>query len=145
LFALGAAFYVNREFVPVSGWILSALALLCAATFGTWAFSPLLALTTGYFALCFAYRTRWFAFNRLGDYSYGMYLWNWPVQQALAHWFEPESALAMFAASFPIILLLAVISWHVLEKPALALRRRVSQRPGTTAAAAGPRVPHTAD
>lgn len=128
LFALGAAFYVNRAQVPVSGWILLALAATCAATYRTAAFSPLLAVCTAYFALWFAYDTRWFGFNRLGDYSYGMYLWNWPVQQALAHWFAPESALLMFGLSFPLVLLLAVLSWHGLEKPALALKRRAALR-----------------
>ena len=123
LFAFGAACYINRDYVPVSGWIVFALGALCIALHGTWLFPPLFGLLIGYFCLWFAYCTHWFGYNRLGDYSYGMYLWNWPVQQAIAHYIEPHEPMLMFALSLPVILALSVASWHLLEKPALALKR----------------------
>ena len=123
LFAFGVACYVNRDYVPVSGWILLALGARCALLYGTQMFMPAFGLVTGYFCLCFAYGTRWYGFNRLGDYSYGMYLWNWPVQQMIAHYMRTDQPLLMFALSLPLVLLLAVASWHCLEKPALTLKR----------------------
>jgi peptidoglycan/LPS O-acetylase OafA/YrhL len=128
MFALGVAFCVNRASIPVSGWIVLALAAASALAHGTPAFAPIFGLATGYFCLWFAYGTRWFGFNRCGDYSYGMYLWNWPLQQLIAHYVAVERPLLMFAASFPAILLVAILSWHWLEKPALALKRFAPQR-----------------
>ncbi len=61
-----------------------------------------------------------------GDYSYGLYLFGFPIQQvvaslgpALHHWYL-NAAIAV-----PAGLAVAVLSWHLIEKPALAQRRRI--------------------
>lgn len=61
-----------------------------------------------------------------GDYSYGLYLYGYPLQQAVAsygpathHWWI-NVGLALPAA-----FLIAVVSWHKIEQPMLALRRRL--------------------
>jgi peptidoglycan/LPS O-acetylase OafA/YrhL len=65
-----------------------------------------------------------------GDYSYGIYLYSFPLQQAVA-WASPGlrewywSLLIGGAAS----ICFAMASWHLLEKPALRLRRRFASRP----------------
>lgn len=59
-------------------------------------------------------------YNRLGDYSYGFYIYAFPIQQSIVHFFPRVSAgeLDLFAGAGA--LLCAVLSWHFLEKPALA-------------------------
>jgi peptidoglycan/LPS O-acetylase OafA/YrhL len=59
-----------------------------------------------------------------GDYSYGLYLYGYPIQQMVAsqgewarHWY------VNLAISLPVALLVAYLSWTYIEKPALALRR----------------------
>jgi hypothetical protein len=61
-----------------------------------------------------------------GDYSYGLYLFGFPIQQvvasigpALHHWYL-NAAIAV-----PAGLAVAALSWHLIEKPALARRRRI--------------------
>jgi peptidoglycan/LPS O-acetylase OafA/YrhL len=66
-------------------------------------------------------------FGRGGDFSYGMYLYAFPVQQALvavggAAWPFP----VYVAASFLSCLACAVASWHGVENPALRLKPRRS-------------------
>jgi peptidoglycan/LPS O-acetylase OafA/YrhL len=61
--------------------------------------------------------------GRFGDFSYGLYLWGWPVQQVVATalggaWFV-NSAIAL-----PLALCVAVMSWRLVEAPALALKDR---------------------
>lgn len=59
-----------------------------------------------------------------GDYSYGIFLYGFPVQQAVAavlgptgqHWY------LNLLVSLPIIAMLAGFSWWCIEKPALRLR-----------------------
>jgi peptidoglycan/LPS O-acetylase OafA/YrhL len=61
--------------------------------------------------------------KRLGDYSYGIYLYGFPVQQLLVllgvHHF---GLVAYVAAALVPVTALAVLSWHLVEKPALALK-----------------------
>ena len=62
------------------------------------------------------------AFNRLGDYSYGIYIYAFPVQQSLAFLFPGISIGAMFLSSFLATVGLAVASWHGVEKRALRFK-----------------------
>jgi peptidoglycan/LPS O-acetylase OafA/YrhL len=57
-----------------------------------------------------------------GDYSYGIYLYAFPIQQAVAFglsrvWYV-HLPLALAGT-----LLVAAFSWHVVEKPTLRLKR----------------------
>ncbi len=64
-------------------------------------------------------------YNKLGDYSYGIYLFAFPVQQITALQFPGISILSMFLFSFPVTLIFAVLSWHIIEKRALLLKPAV--------------------
>lgn len=58
--------------------------------------------------------------QRWGDWSYGVYLYGFPVQQTLAHWRVHEHGIAVYViASTLVTLPLAAMSWHMLEKHAL--------------------------
>lgn len=76
--------------------------------------------------------------RRFGDYSYGIYLFAFPVQQTVVYFLpdiEPiQLALLAGAATFAC----AFLSWHVVEKHALALkpRRRKAVSPSLVAAQA---------
>jgi peptidoglycan/LPS O-acetylase OafA/YrhL len=62
--------------------------------------------------------------SRVGDFSYGVYIWSWPVQQiALLH-VSSNSPAAVLAISLPLSLALAFISWRYIEKPALRLKSK---------------------
>jgi len=87
--------------------------------------APLLA----YVVLVAAYhpRLRWPAFNRIGDYSYGMYVYSFPLQQTLMQRFPALEPAGLFALSLPLSLAVAACSWHALERPALALKSRFNR------------------
>ncbi|HJT97764.1 MAG TPA: hypothetical protein VJ696_05560, partial [Rhodanobacteraceae bacterium] len=76
------------------------------------------------FVFWFAYGTRWRGFNRFGDYSYGIYLWAFPMQQVAASLAPSLPSLLNTVAGFVGALPLAVASWHLIEKPALRLKQR---------------------
>ncbi|KTT39395.1 acetyltransferase, partial [Pseudomonas oryzihabitans] len=58
-------------------------------------------------------------------YSYGLYLFNFPVQQLLMHGFPERFSLPGFlAVSYALTLGCAVLSWHLIEAPALRLKPR---------------------
>lgn len=63
------------------------------------------------------------SFNRLGDYSYGMYIYAFPVQQSISALFPKVSVYSMIALSLLVTLTLAVLSWHLIEVRALKLKK----------------------
>jgi len=66
---------------------------------------------------------------RFGDYSYGIYLYGFPIQQTLVLLFPGLRVwYLLFLVSFPITILVAMLSWHCIEKPALKLRSRIPAR-----------------
>ena len=76
-----------------------------------------------------------------GHYSYGIYLYAFPVQQTVSHILPSARYWWLnILVSLPIVIGAAMASWHVVEKPALKLRARV--KPGV--ATLGPPVLVTA-
>ena len=90
-------------------------------------------MTVAYGTLVLAYhpRIQWRAYNRVGDYSYGLYVYAFPVQQTIISRIPGLTSVELFLVSFPVTLALAAISWHALERPMLALKSRF--RGGDTA------------
>jgi peptidoglycan/LPS O-acetylase OafA/YrhL len=70
-----------------------------------------------------------------GDVSYGLYIYAFPVEQALVA-ANPRLGWGPLALlSFAVTYLLALASWRLVEQPALRLKRFVRSRPPVTATA----------
>ena len=78
-----------------------------------------------------------------GDYSYGIYLYGYPLMQAMAA--TLPYARGKFFVFVPVALLLtfmfAFLPWHLIEKRFLRLRRHFSQRSANIAAELHPELP----
>ena len=129
-FMIGVAFRIWQDHIRLSLW--AAVALIVAAAFarGTPVAFPLLALALSYATFWCAYvpggALR--AFNRLGDYSYGIYIYAFPLQ-GLVIWAWGSMGPALnIALSLPLTVFCAVLSWHFIERPALDLARPVKGR-----------------
>lgn len=119
LFLLGIFMQINKERVPVS---VALALLLCAVAYlshGTPYFMLLLLPAIAYSAIWLAYAPTLSIYNQFGDYSYGVYLWGFPVQQLVVSAMGAPSPMQVFAWALPITLVIAVASWHWIEKPAL--------------------------
>lgn len=128
-FLVGMCLYLGAKHVPLSPLIALALMGLTVLLRSTPLFLPVFILALGYTVmwLGFARIPGIRAYNRLGDYSYGMYVYAFPVQQLAAQYGTPDP-LTNLAVALPITLVLAVLSWHLVEAPALSLRRRFAGR-----------------
>ena len=126
-FLAGVTFYLYREWIPQTVALASVALLGIGVATKLHAFEPSLAIFGTYliFYLGFHPTIHFHNFARYGDFSYGMYLYGFVVQQllvryvAIAHQPLVLSALAILSA-----LLLAILSWHLVEKPFLKLKRR---------------------
>jgi len=57
-----------------------------------------------------------------GDFSYGIYLWAFPVQQVLAFYVSFTDPLYLTCATVPVVILIASVSWRYIEEPCLKLK-----------------------
>jgi len=126
LFGLGALAYVARDRVPLSLTAFAVGVAVFVVNPWGWGRGLWLTLTIAYGTLVLAYhpRIQWRGYNRVGDYSYGLYVYAFPVQQAIVAHVPGLTPIELFASSFAITLGLAAASWHALERPALALKAR---------------------
>ena len=126
LFALGSLAWVWREAIPVSLALAAVVVLLLILNPADLArgvlFAPLLAYLV--FVAAYLPRLQWPAFNRVGDYSYGLYVYAFPIQQTLVERIPGLDPLPLFALSLALTLGAAIVSWHGLEQPALRLKSR---------------------
>jgi peptidoglycan/LPS O-acetylase OafA/YrhL len=127
-FLLSVCIYLYREKIECSGRM--AIASVVTALILLWQQNSLMVLAS----IPLSYLTVWLGVLRFprdpiirsGDYSYPLYLYSFPVQQALYVSFEACRIwwISMFFA-VPASFLLALFSWHVVEKPSQKLRPRL--------------------
>lgn len=62
------------------------------------------------------------------DYSYGIYIYHWPVMMMVAYSMPGAGPLRVLAATLVVTFAFAVFSWHCIESPAMKLARRMPRR-----------------
>lgn len=70
------------------------------------------------------------------DYSYGLYLYGFPITQAILALSPGIGRPALFATALGLTLGVAALSWHLIEKPFLRLKRGLPGAPATPPVAA---------
>jgi peptidoglycan/LPS O-acetylase OafA/YrhL len=83
----------------------------------------ILAMTYAVFVIGYARLPSLERYNRLGDYSYGTYIYAFPLQQAAVAAGFATPLLNMVVA-LPLAVICAVLSWRYVEAPALKIRPR---------------------
>jgi peptidoglycan/LPS O-acetylase OafA/YrhL len=125
MFFCGAALYAGKDTVQLSStYALACLVALFIALINPAVFIVVYYLVVGYIVLWFAYVPKgWLRhFNRFGDYSYGIYIYSFVVQQSIISLKPTISVFELFIGSSAVTLLISILSWHWIEKPALALK-----------------------
>lgn len=128
-FAIGMAFYVWRDRIRLSYLLAAALAVLAALLKPTILFAPAFVLAISYATFVLGYRPAGVLrrYNDFGDFSYGTYIYAFPVQQAAIALAGPMTPLQNMAYAFPVTLVLAIASWRLVEEPSLDRRHAVAQ------------------
>ncbi len=122
-FAAGASLYVYRARLRLTTpafWIC-VVATLCCLHYGF--MRAVLPLGWSYLVLYLAERLPFHRFDRYGDLSYGIYIYAFPIQQIIAaSAIRQIGPAASLAATIVLTLPAALLSWHLVEKPALRLK-----------------------
>lgn len=124
-FALGAAAWGARRALRVDWRLGLALGALAWAAHGSAFFLPVFVAALGFAALLAAYRLP--VRRPGGDISYGVYIYGWPVAQAAVAVLGPVPPLTLAAVSAVAVLPFALLSWRLVEAPALGLAARIAR------------------
>jgi peptidoglycan/LPS O-acetylase OafA/YrhL len=125
-FMMGSLFYIHRDKIPLSLDLFVFTLVLYFIGFRNSAGPFIRFITLPYIVLYTASIRNSITNNwgRFGDFSYGMYIYAFPVQQSIVYFSANNiNWYRLFACSFPITLILAFLSWHLIEKNALRLKR----------------------
>lgn len=126
-FITGTLLWVWRARLALGWRYLLPLLLAAAVARGTPWFVPAYFATVAYGTFCVAFLARLPATGRT-DLSYGLYLYGWPMQQ-LALLAGAVTPVANTLAATALALACAALSWFLVEKPALDLKRRRQPTP----------------
>lgn len=135
-FLAGMAFHAGRASIPLDGRGAVACTVLLVVA------SQLAHGMTVVLPLAAAYLLLWAAQLRLplvdrfakhGDFSYGIYLYSFPLLQIVMAWRgRPWAPLPLFAVAWVLSIMVAVASWHLVEKR-FVLRRKSPAPPAPRA------------
>lgn len=129
-YLIGVCAYYYHEKIPLNplaGWVSIFLAI--AVTY-----SP---LTGWLFPFLFGYSVIVYGFcgpikniERRGDLSYGVYMYGWPVQLLLPLFGATQWGVWPYTfLTVLVVLPLAAMSWLLVEKPALSLKKHFARKP----------------
>lgn len=128
----GSALYLYRDSIPWRGWIAGILVAALVLSFHEAAGPFVYVVALPYLVIYLAYApipliSR---FGKYGDFSYGMYIYAFPFQQLTVYLLGHEIGVLRLTliAAVP-TLILAVLSWHLIEAPAMKLKQRFSGVP----------------
>jgi len=124
----GVVFYLFRDRIKLHVWGASlALVALLGASWMHVGWTAVFPFAGAYLVLYVAF-SRWIPLQRVGrfgDFSYGTYLYAFPIEQLLVMAFGHAVApWLLFALATPLTLLAAVVSWYGVERWFLRPERR---------------------
>ncbi len=127
-FLVGGCLYLWRNMVPRSS-VAAILALIAGSYISQlgWQVETLRIFITSYSVITLGSMSTPFIreIGRFGDISYGVYLYGFPVAQTLSFTFGREISFeAHIFWTMLVSYVLALLSWHLVEKKALRLKPR---------------------
>lgn len=126
-FSIGTLYFLFRDKIKFD-YRIAAVALvifLLSLSQGTIINTIALCICLPYvvFTFAFAPLKSIMNFGKHGDFSYGIYIYAFPIQQTIAHLLGNIDSLLFFTLSFFCVMPFAALSWRLVESKALSLKR----------------------
>ena len=116
----GVVFYLFREYLPPRRWwAIGSIGVLILGVFAPLGLTMALPIFGTYllFYLCFTTDFRWHNAARYGDFSYGIYLYAFPIQQiVMMKWGPSIGPYQLFTLAFAPTVIAGVLSWYLVER-----------------------------
>jgi len=121
-FFTGTLLYAYRLELPRK-WYLAVIALLALVLSGSVGLMRWVSLLAWpYLVIYLASSPAAAGFARIGDWSFGLYVYSYPIQQLLYHIFPLLPPLLNWTFTLLLALPLAAMSWRFVESPCLRLK-----------------------
>lgn len=139
IFLCGAVFRALR--LEYRGWIAGACAVVLLGGMFIAPLAEIILMTAGgYLLFWIALRVKWpllLNLNAKNDISYGVYLYAWPAGELIVWYWRTVPVAILGFGTFAAALICGALSWVLIEKPALSLKRLFGKRPGGDVATPG--------
>lgn len=125
-FLAGSVLFLYRETIPLNWWGFSASLIVLSATYFSLQGKALSALPMAYLIFWIASKTPTIInkISSVNDFSYGMYLYSFPIQQVLAAFgVQGFGIITFIIASVLVPIPFAIFSWFLVEKPSQKLKK----------------------
>ena len=124
-FLTGVFFFINRDKVILDIRLALFALILAYSSFGEQWFTYVFPFPFVYLIFYTAYATKFINMDgKLGDISYGVYIYAWPAQQVVVNLFPTFTPYLNTVLASIIVIPTAYVSWHYIEKPMLLLKPR---------------------
>lgn len=124
-FFIGMTLCHFQSYLPRTWWF----AALCTAALVGSCFIGLLpwahVLITPYLLIRICSLRTFRRVSRLGDWSFGLYLYHYPMMQLILHIWPQVTPPMLFLAGLTATLPIAALSWRLVEAPALKLKSKL--------------------
>lgn len=125
LFYIGMVYYVYKDHIYLNKW----LALACAVVMvplsyfhvtdiGMICLFPYIMFTIGYGTV-----HKFSNFTKYGEFSYGIYLWAFFIQQIVCQYILDCSVIMNIIISIPCSIIMGIITHYVIERPCLRKKK----------------------
>lgn len=126
-FSAGMVFYFYRDSIHLSHKyaLIAGIAFIVFTKFGLFneGLTVFGAYLIFYLALGPVYKVA--NFSRFGDFSYGIYIFSFPIQQCVTLYYQNQlTPFKNFIISAPFVLICSFISWHLVENNFMKLKNK---------------------
>lgn len=131
-FFAGAVFYLYRKEIPSNIVLFLGIIGITIVAIRFQLLHQALLFTAPYIIFWSAEKIPYYNFTKYGDFSYGIYIYSYPIQQLLSYFQFNGDLIIYLILSFCITMIFAGASWYVIERPALGLKKVFTHTPKRT-------------
>jgi peptidoglycan/LPS O-acetylase OafA/YrhL len=126
-FLIGSYIYINREKMEYKLWLTVILWIPVIIFYNSQLMFLFAFIAVPYTVLYAAHIPSEIVhkFGKYGDFSFGLFIYGYPVQQTIIHLIPDLGIPALIVLSYAFTIPIAVISWHLIEKHALVLKNKI--------------------
>lgn len=129
-FGVGTLMYLWRDKIVLSPYLFIACSVIVLLLLRDPSYAALLSVPLTYITVYIGFMAFLnMPFMKGRDYSYGIYLYGFPITQAFVAVMPDISRTMLLLYALSVTVAVSVISWHYIEKPCLALRKGRSPKP----------------
>jgi peptidoglycan/LPS O-acetylase OafA/YrhL len=125
MFLIGALYYIYGDRIIFNSKVSLVLFIILVLSFRTEYFYLTSFLSLPYLVLWIGLKQteQINNFIKYGDFSYGLYIYAFPVQQLVMHYLRGINLLELFIISVPFSTICAILSWNFIESRALEFKK----------------------